>query len=88
MTVLGTKGYIEVRKYMDVGGIEGTDHLLMVNGTRCEKITCPDAGLPYFTHLADDIRNRTETAMPQAHVFKVMELAIKAQEIAETRVLR
>ncbi|MEM9522471.1 MAG: Gfo/Idh/MocA family oxidoreductase [Pseudomonadota bacterium] len=88
LTILGTEGYIEVRKYVDVGGAEGTDHLLLVNGTYCEKTTCPDAGLPYFARLADDIRNRTETAVPQAHVFKVMELAIKAQEIAEARALR
>ena len=41
------------------------------------------AGLPFFAALAHDIRARTETAMPQAHAFKVMELAIRAQEIAE-----
>lgn len=83
LTILGTEGYIELRKYVDVGGVEGTDHLILVNGTRCEKIQCSDAGLPYFGRLADDIRNRTETAMPQTHAFKVMELALTAQAMAE-----
>jgi predicted dehydrogenase len=83
LTILGTDGYIELRKYVDVGGTEGTDHLILVNGTRCEKIQCADAGLPYFSRLVDDICNRTETAMPQAHAFKVMELAITAQMMAE-----
>lgn len=83
LTILGTEGYIELRKYVDVGGAEGTDHLILVNGSTCEKIHCADAGLPYFTRLANDIRDRTATAMPQAHAFKVMELAITAQRLAE-----
>ncbi|MEL6572075.1 MAG: Gfo/Idh/MocA family oxidoreductase [Pseudomonadota bacterium] len=83
LTILGTEGYIELRKYVDVAGAEGIDHLYLVNGTRCEKIDCSDAGLPYFARLTNDIANRTETAMPQAHTFKSMELAIKAQMIAE-----
>lgn len=83
LTILGTEGYIELRKYVDVGGTEGTDHLILTNGTRCVKIQCEDAGLPYFARLTDDIENRTQTAMPQAHAFKVMELGIKAQMMAE-----
>lgn len=83
LTILGTEGYIELRKYVDVGGAPGTNHLILVNGTRCEKIDARDAGLPYFARLCDDIRDRTETAMPQAHAFTVMELAIRAQMMAE-----
>ncbi len=83
LTILGTEGYIELRKYVDVARSEGTDHLYLVNGTRCEYIDASHAGYPYFQNLTDDIRNRTETAMPQAHCFKVMELAIKAQMLAD-----
>lgn len=83
LTILGTDGYIELRKYVDVAGEPGIDHLYLVNGTKCEKIDCASAGLPYFDRLAEDVRNRTETAMPQAHAFKVMELALKAQSLAE-----
>jgi predicted dehydrogenase len=85
LTILGTKGYIELRKYIDVGGAGGTDHLILVTGDRCEKIDASGAGLPYFARLAADIRDRTETAMPQAHAFKVCELALKAQAMAEGR---
>ncbi|WP_299400870.1 Gfo/Idh/MocA family oxidoreductase [uncultured Roseobacter sp.] len=83
LTILGTEGYIELRKYVDVGGAAGTDHLVLVNGDRCEKIDASDAGLPYFERLAYDIEHRTETAMTQEHCFTVMELALRAQEIAE-----
>ena len=82
LTILGTEGYIELRKYVDIAGRPGTDHLYLVNGSRCEYIDASGAPLPYFKNLAADIRNRTETAMSQAHCFKVMELANRAQEKA------
>jgi predicted dehydrogenase len=85
LTILGTEGYIELRKYVDVGGAKGTDHLILANADRCERIDASDAGLPYFTRLAHDIAYRTETAMTQAHCFTVMELALKAQHMAETQ---
>lgn len=83
LTILGTEGYIELRKYVDLARSDATDHLFLVNGQRYEYIDCSDAGYPYFADLARDIANRTETAMPQSHCFKVMELALKAQAIAE-----
>ena len=83
LTILGTEGYIELRKYVDVGGRPGTDSLILVNGTRCEAIDARDAGLPYFSRLIADVRNRTETAMTQAHCFTVMDLALQAQARAE-----
>jgi predicted dehydrogenase len=81
--VLGTEGSIELRKYVDVAGRPGTDHLFLVNGTRCEHIDAAGAGMPYFARLASDVRARTETAMSQAHAFRVTELALKAQAMAE-----
>ena len=82
LTILGTEGYIELRKYVDVG-IPGTDHLILVNGDRCEKIDASGAPLPFFARFAADLRDRSETAMTQAHVFKVCELSLKAQAMAE-----
>lgn len=81
--ILGTKGTIELRKYVDIGGADGTDHVLIVNGTRCEKLGAADAGLPFFAALVQDIRDRTETAMPQDHSFTVTQLALEAQAKAE-----
>jgi len=83
LMLLGTEGTIELRKYVDVGGAPGGDHLFLVNGTVSERMDCKDAGLPYFAHLAADIANRTDTAMPQEHVFKTMELALEAQAMAD-----
>ncbi|MBI5719099.1 MAG: Gfo/Idh/MocA family oxidoreductase [Burkholderiales bacterium] len=81
--VLGTQGTIELRKYVDVAGRHGTDHLFLVNGQRCEHIDAASAGVPYFAHLAGDVVHRTETAMAQAHCFRVMDLALRAQAMAD-----
>lgn len=82
LTILGTEGYIELRKYVDVAGREGTDHLFLVNGDTCEYIDASQAPLPYFERLMNDVNQRTQTAMTQEHCFKVMELALKAQQQA------
>ena len=46
-------------------------------------IDCSNVELPYGRQLIADVKNRTETAMSQAHCFKAMELALRAQELAE-----
>ncbi|MBF9035571.1 Gfo/Idh/MocA family oxidoreductase [Rhodobacterales bacterium HKCCE2091] len=84
LTILGTEGYIELRKYVDVGGPEGTDHLILVNGTECRKIQCSDAGLPWFPQLLAEMQGADRT-LSQEHDFTVMELALKAQAMAEAR---
>jgi predicted dehydrogenase len=85
MFVLGTEGYIELRKYVDVAGRPGIDHLFMVNGAELEYIDCSGADLPYFANLARDVLDRTETACPTEHTFRVTALALEAQARAERR---
>jgi predicted dehydrogenase len=82
LTILGTDGYLELRKYIDISGRPGTDHLFLVDGRQARYIDCGDAGLPYAANLIADVLDRTERAMEQAHCFKVMELAMKAQAMA------
>jgi len=79
LTILGTDGYIELRKYVDIAGRPGIDHLFLVDQKQTRYVDCSDQELPYGRRLLDDIRNRTETAMPQAHCFLATELALKAQ---------
>jgi hypothetical protein len=49
------------------------------------RVDCSGVALSYGRQLLSDIRQRTETAMPQARCFKAMELALKAQALAEER---
>ncbi|MGI9509673.1 MAG: Gfo/Idh/MocA family protein [Geminicoccaceae bacterium] len=79
LTILGTDGYIELRKYVDIAGRPGTDHLFVVDREGVEHADCAGAERPYYQSLVDDVRERTATTMSQAHCLKVMELALKAQ---------
>jgi predicted dehydrogenase len=83
LTILGTDGYIELRKYVDVAGRSGSDHLFLVDQKEMRYIDCSKQPLPYGERLVDDVLNRTETAMPQAHTFLAMELALVAQKKAQ-----
>ena len=84
LTVLGTEGYIEIRKNIDISGREGGNHLFLVNNKETQYIDCSKVELTYGTQLVDDVINRTETAMPQEHCFLATELALKAQKNAQT----
>src|SRR5690606_41015966 len=81
--LLGTDGYIELRKYVDVAGRPGTDHLFIVDGKETRHVDCSDVKLTYFADLAADVKNRTETAMTLDHALKVSRRAIEAQLLAE-----
>jgi predicted dehydrogenase len=85
LTILGTDGYIEVRKNIDIAitGRENGSHLYLVNGKETQYIDCSNIKLPFGEQLIDDVINRTQTAMTQAHCFLATELALKAQKKAQ-----
>jgi predicted dehydrogenase len=82
LTVLGTNGFIEIRKNVDIGGRPGGSHLFLVDNKETRYIDTTAVQLPYGTRFVDDILNRTETAMPQASAFLAMELALTAEKQA------
>ena len=82
LTVLGTDGYIEIRKNVDIAGRNGGDHLFLVDQKETKYIDCRDVDLPYGRRLVDDVINRTETAMPQEMCFLATELTLLAQKNA------
>lgn len=79
LTILGTKGTIELRKYVDIAGRPGTDHVFLVDGSGTRHIDASKEPLTYFRNIIADVANRTETAMSQRHVFTVCRLALEAQ---------
>lgn len=82
LTILGTEGYIEIRKNIDIAGRPGGNHLFLVNQKETKYIDCSKVDLPYGRQLVNDIVNRTETAMTQEHCFLATELSLKAQKNA------
>jgi predicted dehydrogenase len=77
--VLGTEGYLEVRKYCDLGGAPGGEHLFLVDGKEKRRFDCRHDPLPFAAAFLRDVAGRTETAMTQAHCFLACELALRAQ---------
>jgi len=88
LTILGTDGYIEIRKNVDIAGRNGGNHLFLVDHKETRYVDCADQALPYGEQLVNDVLNRTETAMPQAHCFLATEIALKAQKQAQKLVLK
>jgi predicted dehydrogenase len=81
--ILGEKGYIELRKYVDVGRDKAGDHVYLVDGKGEQHLdVAGQVGFPFFGEMILDCLNRTDKAMTQAHIFKAAELCLKAQAAA------
>ncbi|HCM27530.1 MAG: oxidoreductase [Treponema sp. GWB1_62_6] len=78
--VLGTEGYIEIRKYIDLARSKSGDNVYLADnkGEHLFNVS-GKIGFPFFGKLILDCLNRTETAMTQEHAFKAAELCLKAQ---------
>ncbi|WP_248925276.1 Gfo/Idh/MocA family protein [Paenibacillus hamazuiensis] len=83
MIILGTDGYIELRKYIDIARESSGNHLYLVNheGEKHYSLS-GQVGYPFFGQLILDCINRTENAMTQEHAFKAAELCLLAQKQA------
>lgn len=82
LTILGTEGTIELRKNLDIEGRPGGNHLFMSDGKGTRYINCEGRPLSFFRNFANDVRDRTETAMAQANTLLVCRLALEAQAMA------
>jgi predicted dehydrogenase len=80
LVLLGTAGYIELRKYTNVATAKTGDHLFLVDQQGEHHLEMAGkVGFPYFGQLIRDCLDRSETAMTQAHCFKAAELCLLAQ---------
>jgi predicted dehydrogenase len=82
--ILGTDGYIELRKYIDVARDREGDQLYLVNSEGEQHMSLRGkVGFPFFGQLIRDCVDRGEQAMTQAHAFKAAELCLRAQALAD-----
>ncbi len=82
--IFGTKGFIELRKYVDIANDRKGDQLYLVNEEGEQRMDVSGkVGYPFFGKLIIDCLNRTEDAMTQEHAFKAAELCLKAQDYAD-----
>jgi predicted dehydrogenase len=81
--ILGTEGYIELRKYADIVGRKGGNHLFIVDQKQARYIDCNSVPLPFGPQFVSDIVNRTHTGQDQAQALLTAEVVIKAQMKAQ-----
>jgi predicted dehydrogenase len=86
--VLGTDGYIEVRKYTNVSVSKQGNNLFIVDGKQARYIDCSNVTLPFGPQFVSDVVNRTHTAQDQAMCLMAAELSIKAQMNAKRVTLK
>lgn len=79
----GTEGAIELRKYVDIAGRPGADHLFLTDRKGTRHIDASGEPLTYFARFLADVRDRSATAMPPGHALNVTRMAIEAQILAE-----
>ena len=77
--ILGTDGYIEIRKYTDVAVKKQGNNLFIVDNKQARYIDCNAMPLPFGQQFVDDIIDRTHTAQDQDQCLLAAELVIKAQ---------
>jgi predicted dehydrogenase len=80
--LLGTEGYIELRKYIDVAGRPGGNHLFIVDRKQARYIDCKNVVLPFGPQFVADIIDRTEVAQNQKQALLAAELVLIAQKKA------
>ncbi|HEY4086191.1 MAG TPA: Gfo/Idh/MocA family oxidoreductase [Bryobacteraceae bacterium] len=81
--ILGTDGYIELRKYADIGGRKGGNHLFLVDNKAQRYVDCTNVALPFGPQFVGDIVNRTHVAQDQVETLLTTELVLKAQQQAK-----
>lgn len=80
--ILGTEGYMELRKYIDIDGRPGGNHLFVVDNKQVRYIDCKKVALPFGSEFVGDVVNRTHTAQNQEQALLATELVLKAQKNA------
>lgn len=83
--IIGTEGFMELRKFIDLGTDNGGNQLYFCDKKNEVRIDAQNTiGCRFFNQLIRDCLDRTETAMTQEHTFKAAELCIKAQIAADS----
>lgn len=82
--ILGTEGYMELRKFADPAGRKGGNHLFVVDRKQALYIDCNDVALPFGPQFVADIVERTQVAQDQDQALLAAELVLTAQQNARS----
>jgi len=77
--ILGTNGYMEIRKYTNIAVSHQGNNLFVVDNKQARFIDCNNMPLPFGPQFVADIVNRTHLAQNLDEALLAAELVIKAQ---------
>jgi predicted dehydrogenase len=80
--ILGTDGYIEIRKYTNIAVSHQGNNLFLVDGKQARYIDCNNMPLPFGPQFVADVVNRTHEAQDPQECLLAAELVLKAQRNA------
>jgi predicted dehydrogenase len=80
--ILGTGGYIELRKYIDPTGRPGGNHLIIADAKSTRYIDCSKVYLPFGSQFVSDVVERTSNGQDQDQALLAAELVLTAQKNA------
>lgn len=80
--ILGTEGYIELRKYVDIAGRPGGNHLFIADRKGARYLDCSKVPLPFGPQFVNDIVEGTSVAQDQEGALLAAELVVTATERA------
>ena len=81
--ILGTDGYIELRKYTNVATAKGGNHLYVVDKKEARYIDCNKVALPFGPQFVRDVVERSDVAQNQEQALLAAELVLQAQKVAK-----
>ncbi|HPB45229.1 MAG TPA: Gfo/Idh/MocA family oxidoreductase [Microthrixaceae bacterium] len=83
LNLVGAAGTIEVRSNIDVTGIDGSEHLILVDGDGARRIDCTATDVDWAARLSADIASGSDSLMSHEHAVSACELTLRAQAVAD-----
>lgn len=82
LTIVGTEGVIEARANVDVAGVDGAEHLIVVDAEGTRRVDVSQRPVGWAEQFLADLADGGERLMSQAHVLAVCDLVLRAQQAA------
>ncbi len=82
LTIVGTEGTIEARANVDVAGVEGAEHLIVVDADATRRVDISDVVVDWAEQALADLADDGERLMTQQHAIDVTDVCLRAQAAA------
>jgi predicted dehydrogenase len=82
LTIVGTEGTIEARANVDVAGLDGAEHLIVVDGDGTRRVDISGVVVDWADLALADLADAGERLMTQQHAIDVTDVCLRAQAAA------